>query len=93
MATDFTKEALSSGSALYEFGSEAFTKLACARPVYLQAILDLGFSVVWSDTDVAWLQNFLKLTPYVRALPPQMRMAAIFLHFNSARLMQDYPHL
>ena len=78
VATEFTREALSSGSGLFEYGTEAFTKLACARPVYLQTILDLGFSVVWSDTDTVWLQDFLKLTPNVRMPPsqPHMHMAA-----------------
>lgn len=35
-ASAFTNEALSSGNALYEWGSAAFTKVACARPSYLQ---------------------------------------------------------
>ncbi len=74
VATEFTREALSSGSGLFEYGTEAFTKLACARPVYLQTILDLGFSVVWSDTDTVWLQDFLKLTPNVRMPYSQSRM-------------------
>lgn len=35
-ASAFTNEALSGGNALYEWGSAAFTKVACARPTYLQ---------------------------------------------------------
>ena len=65
-ASEFTNEALNSGAALFEYGTEAFTKLACARPVYLQTILDLGFSAVWSDTDTVWLQNLLSVAPRVR---------------------------
>ncbi len=28
-----------------------------------QAVLDLGFSVVWSDLDAGWLRDFQKLAP------------------------------
>lgn len=35
-ASAFTNQALSDGNALYEWGSAAFTKVACARPTYLQ---------------------------------------------------------
>ncbi len=65
-ASEFTNEALNSGSALFEYGTEAFTKLACARPIYLQTVLDLGFGAVWSDTDTVWLQNLLSIAPRVR---------------------------
>ena len=64
-ASEFTSEALASGSGLYEYGSTAFTRLACARPVYLQTILDMGYSVVWSDTDTVWLKDFVSLAPKV----------------------------
>lgn len=35
-ASAFTNEALTDGNALFEWGSAAFTKVACARPTYLQ---------------------------------------------------------
>ena len=28
-----------------------------------QAVLDLGFSVIWSDLDAVWLRDFQKLAP------------------------------
>ena len=40
-ASVFTDEALSSGNALYEYGTAAFTQIACARPHYLQVQLCL----------------------------------------------------
>ena len=29
----------------------------------LQAVLDLGYSVIWSDMDAVWLRDFQKLAP------------------------------
>lgn len=31
--------------------------------VALQAVLDLGYSVIWSDMDSVWLRDFQKLAP------------------------------
>ncbi|BDA50156.1 probable UDP-D-xylose:L-fucose alpha-1,3-D-xylosyltransferase [Coccomyxa sp. Obi] len=62
-ASAFTNEALSDGNALYEWGSAAFTKVACARPTYLQLVLDLGYEVLWSDMDAVWLKDFFHLAP------------------------------
>ena len=31
--------------------------------VTLQAVLDLGYSVIWSDMDSVWLRDFQKLAP------------------------------
>lgn len=53
---------------MYEYGTDAFAKLACMRPVYLQTFLDLGYSVVWSDMDSVWLHDFMQEAPRVRTL-------------------------
>ena len=31
--------------------------------VALQAVLDLGYSVIWSDMDSVWLRDFQRLAP------------------------------
>lgn len=93
VATEFTREALSSGTGLFEYGTEAFTRLACARPTYLQTILDLGYSVVWSDTDTVWLQDFLKLTPHVRTHSAVPRACTKQQHHAWSRVAELVQHL
>ena len=48
------KEALEQDK-FHDFGSASFIRLACARPVYMAAILALGFNVLWIDLDAALL--------------------------------------
>ena len=31
--------------------------------LFLQAVLNLGYSVIWSDLDAVWLRDFQKLAP------------------------------
>ena len=120
--SDFTGETLDEGSDLLEWGTPAFSVMACKRPLYLQvshrpqrsqkidpcmhcsitkntaplgraslasltslsrqslakpvictlqhdlalvpqAVLNLGYSVIWSDMDAVWLRDFRKLAP------------------------------
>ncbi|CAL5224088.1 g6714 [Coccomyxa viridis] len=61
--SDFTGETLGDGSDLLEWGTSAFSVMACKRPLYLQAVLDLGYSVIWSDMDAVWLRDFHTLAP------------------------------
>ncbi|CAL8465666.1 g5202 [Coccomyxa elongata] len=58
----FFEEAVS-GTGLYEWSSASFAQAACVRPVYLEMVLDLGYEVLWSDMDTAWLQPFFQLAP------------------------------
>lgn len=64
-ASSFTGQPLSAALELHRFGTEAFTAMACARPVYLSAVLEASFAVVWSDSDSAWLRSFLTEAPQV----------------------------
>ncbi|CAK0732131.1 hypothetical protein CVIRNUC_000089 [Coccomyxa viridis] len=54
---------LEAGIDLLEWGTTAFSEMACTRPLYLQAVLNLGYSVIYSDLDAAWLRDFQKLAP------------------------------
>ena len=47
------------------FGSDSFIQLACARPVYLAAVLSLGFNVLWIDLDAALLIDPFKYIPWL----------------------------
>ena len=58
-----THQPLSQRSELAEFGTAEFAQLTCKRPAYLQAILQLGLSVLWLDLDVAVLVNPFMLLP------------------------------
>jgi hypothetical protein len=64
-ASEFTGLPLNGTSEMHDYGTDAFAKLACMRPVYMQTILDYGISVVWSDSDSVWLQDFMKEAPRV----------------------------
>ncbi|KAK9811148.1 hypothetical protein WJX73_006677 [Symbiochloris irregularis] len=53
------------GDKFRDFGSKDFIKLACARPVYLSAILALGYNVLWVDLDAALLMDPFKHLPWL----------------------------
>ena len=61
-----THQPLSQHSKLAEFGTAEFAQLTCKRPTYLQAILQLGLSVLWLDLDVAVLVDPFRLLPRVK---------------------------
>ena len=42
-ASEFTGEALNGTSEMSDYGTDAFVKLACMRPVYMLTVLDLGY--------------------------------------------------
>lgn len=49
----------------HDFGSAHFVQLACARPVYMAGILELGFNILWVDLDAALLIDPFKYIPWL----------------------------
>eukprot|EP00270_Netrium_digitus_P013096 TRINITY_DN4325_c0_g2_i3.p1 TRINITY_DN4325_c0_g2~~TRINITY_DN4325_c0_g2_i3.p1 ORF type:complete len:412 (+),score=100.31 TRINITY_DN4325_c0_g2_i3:176-1411(+) len=39
------------------FGSEEFYDIVLRRPMYIEALLELGYDVIYSDTDLLWLKD------------------------------------
>lgn len=47
------------------FGDSAFADQVVIRPGILEAILNQGYGVLWTDIDIVWLGNPLPLFPRV----------------------------
>ncbi|CAM9634317.1 unnamed protein product, partial [Laminaria digitata] len=45
------------------FGDPAFAAEVLVRPSILTHIMNQGFTVLWSDSDIVWLENPLPLLP------------------------------
>jgi rhamnogalacturonan II specific xylosyltransferase len=48
---------------LVEFGTDAFWHISCLRPMYLFAVLELTYTVLWTDMDTVWLKTPLEVIP------------------------------
>ena len=46
-----------------QFGDPAFAAEVLVRPSILTHIMNQGFAVLWSDSDIVWLGNPLPLLP------------------------------
>ncbi|CAN0411584.1 unnamed protein product, partial [Scytosiphon promiscuus] len=46
-----------------QFGDSIFAKMVLVRPKILQSILNQEYAVLWSDSDIVWLDNPLSLLP------------------------------
>ena len=62
-ASLITNKPMPVSTTLREFSTDAFAKVSCMRPMYLQAFTELGVRVLWLDLDVAMLTNPFKLFP------------------------------
>ena len=62
-ASMLTNVPLPQRSELIEYWSAGFSQMSCMRPTYMQAVLHLGFSVLWLDLDVAVFVNPFRLLP------------------------------